>query len=234
MVFTIMAKQRILVCPICGETQPETKVCRTCSTLLDPDGLLLAEGGIGPWWVRNEELPFRPGITYEQVADLAKNGKIDLQTILRGPTTRQLWKVARRVNGVAHLLGRCHSCGEHVLPDDRMCSGCNAPFLRFPDRNNMGLELGVPSRGEASGMSSFLSDAEIMDTQSEPLTLPSIDRHPNPTTTATSEEDTLVGSPQFRALQRQLEKFKRRSLVLTVVLVVVVVVLLGLVSSILD
>jgi len=98
----------------------------------------------------------------------------------------------------------------------------------------MGLELGAPSKGEASGMSSFLSDTEIMDTQSEPLTLPTFDRHPNPKTTSQTEEENPVGSPQFRAMQRQLEKFKRRSLMLTVVLVVAVVVLVGLVSSILD
>ncbi|MBT5365840.1 MAG: hypothetical protein HOL14_04885, partial [Phycisphaerae bacterium] len=107
-----MAKQRILVCPICGETQPEIKVCRVCSTLLDTNGLLLAEGAIGPWWVRKEELTFRPGITYDNLAELALSGKITLQTIVRGPTTRQLWKVARRVKGLAHLLGRCHNCGE--------------------------------------------------------------------------------------------------------------------------
>ena len=232
MVFTIMAKQRILVCPICGETQPETKVCRVCSTLLEPDGLLLAEGGFGPWWVRNEELLFRPGITFEQLADLAKNGKIDLQTIVRGPTTRQLWKVARRVQGIAHLLGRCHRCGEHVQPTDLACSACESPFLKYTDRNNLGLELGMPSKGKPNGMSSFLSDAEIMDTQSTPLMLPKVERQ-QPAGDDAQAGPESVGSPQFRAMQRQLEKAKRKILVLSISFVVWVLVGAGLLFALL-
>ena len=228
-----MAKQRILVCPICGETQPETNVCRGCSTLLEPDGLLLAEGGFGPWWIRNEGLFFRPGITYEQLADLAKKGIIDLQTIVRGPTTRQLWKVARRVQGIAHLLGRCHRCGEHVQSTDLSCGACATPFLRYPDRNNLGLEMGMPSKGEPSGLSSFLSDAEIMETQSTPLTLPKVVQQQSNGDGSQAEAES-VGSPQFRALQRQLEKGKRRNLVLSVALVVSLLVVTGLLFSLLN
>jgi hypothetical protein len=225
-----MAKQRILVCPICGETQPEIKVCRVCSTLLDTNGLLLAEGAIGPWWVRKEELTFRPGITYDNLAELALSGKITLQTIVRGPTTRQLWKVARRVKGLSHLLGRCHNCGEHVSPDDRTCDGCNAQFLKFTDRNNLGLELGAPSKGEASGMSSFLSDAEIFDTQSTPLTLPpktQVQQAPESVETNEAEEsvEESVGSPQFRSLQRRLELGKRRVLALTISLIIALILI---------
>ncbi|HIA71721.1 MAG TPA: hypothetical protein EYO01_03320 [Phycisphaerales bacterium] len=231
-----MAKQRILVCPICGETQPEIKVCRVCSTLLDTNGLLLAEGAIGPWWVRKEELTFRPGITYDNLAELALSGKITLQTIVRGPTTRQLWKVARRVKGLSHLLGRCHNCGEHVSPDDRTCDGCNAQFLKFTDRNNMGIELGAPSKGETGGMSSFLSDAEILDTQSTPLTLPpkpEVQQSPESVETDEAEEsvEESVGSPQFRSLQRRLEQGKRRVLALTISLIIALILIGILIST---
>ena len=205
-------------------------MCRVCSTLLDTNGLLLAEGAIGPWWVREEELTFRPGITYDNLAELALSGKITLQTIVRGPTTRQLWKVARRVKGLSHLLGRCHNCGEHVSPDDRTCDGCNAQFLKFTDRNNLGLELGAPPKGEASGMSSFLSDAEIFDTQSTPLTLPpktQVQQAPESVETNEAEEsvEESVGSPQFRSLQRRLEQGKRRVLVLTISLIIALILI---------
>jgi hypothetical protein len=222
MVFTIMAKHRILVCPICGDTQPETNVCRVCETFLEPEGLALAEGAIGPWWIRNEELPFRPGKTYEHMAELAKNAKIDLDTIMRGPTTRQLWKPARRVKGIAHLLGRCHKCGEHVEPDSISCTNCHEPFLKYTKRNEMGLEAGEPIRGEPVGMSSFTSDANIFDTCSEPLTLPKQTDHQPETQRGDTDS---IASPQFRAVQRQLEQSSRRNIVLLVSLVVSLIAL---------
>jgi hypothetical protein len=223
-----MAKQRILVCPVCGETQPETNVCDVCKTLLEKEGLLLAEGAIGPWWIRNEELPFRPGITYEQVVDLAKSGKIQLHTLMRGPTTRQLWKIARRVRGVAHLLGRCHNCGEHVDSTARRCDSCEAEFLAFRDRNNLGLDIACPTQGSIDGLSSFLSDEAILETQSTPIVLPQV-----PESQVDSADDS-VGSPQFHSLQRKVQHGVRKVKILsaclvacTLLLILAIIVLLN-------
>jgi hypothetical protein len=223
-----MAKQRILVCPICGETQQETSVCKVCSSSLDADGLLHAEGSIGPWWARDQQSPFSPGMTYDHIAELARRGDIERHTILRGPTTRQLWKVARRVPGIAHILGRCHNCGEHVDPHARACDACNVPFLTFRDRNNFGVDVTVPSEGKFDGMSSFLSDTSILDTQSTPLTLPT-----------RSEEskhavEEGIGSPQFHALQRKLRQggrtIKMLSIALTICFIALVFVVLALIN----
>lgn len=186
--------------------------------------MLLAEGAIGPWWIRNEELPFLPGKTYEHVADLARTDKIHLQTIMRGPTTRQLWKVARRVKGIAHLLGRCHKCGEHVEPDSISCATCHEPFLKYTKRNEMGLEGGEPVQGEPVGMSSFTSDANIHNTQSEPLVLQKRNEH-QPKTENQQDDLESIASPQFRALQRQLEMSSRRNIALLVALVVSLIAL---------
>ncbi len=220
MVLIIMAKQRILVCPICGETQPETNVCVVCNTLLEQEGILLAEGGIGPWWIRNEDLPFRPGITYEQVVDLAKMEKIQLHTLMRGPTTRQLWKIARRVRGVAHLLGRCHNCGEHVDSNARQCESCNAEFLAFRDRNNLGVDVTTPTKGSIDGLSSFLSDEAILQTQSTPIQLP---KTPKP---AHSPEEESIGSPEFHSLKRKAHQSARKVKVLSVCLAISVIALI--------
>ena len=215
-----MAKQRILVCPVCGETQKETSICRVCNNSLDSDGLLYAEGAIGPWWVRDKERPFFPGMTYDQLAEMAKNGEIERHTIIRGPTTRQLWKVARRVPGISHLLERCHSCGEHVKPEDRTCGACHAQFLKYQDRNNLGVDTAQPSTGEIDGMSSFLSDAQILDTQSTPLTLPTA-----PTPPPRNDNDD-IGSPQFHSLQRKVAQGTRTVRILSVCLVLCVIALI--------
>lgn len=220
---TFMSKQRILVCPICGETQSESSLCTACGVSLVKDELLIAEGGIGPWWVRDESLPHKPGMTYDHLADLAKRGKIERHTLLRGPTTRQLWMVARRVAGIAHLLERCHDCGAHVSKKDRSCEECGAPFLAYRDRNNLGLDDSDPSQGEVNGMSSFLNDTMILNTTSKPLSMPER-KSPEPT----EPFEDGVGSPQFRAVQRRLESTLRAKRNLTVVVVVLVLIAIGL------
>ena len=214
-----MAKQRILVCPVCGKAQQETSVCKVCSSSLDAEGLLYAEGSIGPWWVRDEKSPFAPGMTYDHLAELARRGEIERHSILRGPTTRQLWRVARKVPGIAHLLGRCHSCGEHVDPHSRNCDSCKVPFLTYRDRNNFGVDIAAPSEGKVDGMSSFLSDTSILDTQSTPLTLP-------PRSEATnSTDEERVGSPKFHALQRKNKQSARTIKILAVCLTISVIAL---------
>ncbi len=218
-----MSKQRILVCPICGETQSESSLCTACGVSLVKDELLIAEGGIGPWWVRDETLPHNPGMTYDHLAHLAKCGKIERHTLLRGPTTRQLWMVARRVAGIAHLLKRCHDCGAHVSPKDRSCPECNVPFLAYRDRNNFGLDESDPSRGEIDGMSSFLNDTMILNTSSKPLSIP--DRK---SVEPTEPFEDGVGSPQFRAVQRRLESTLRAKRNLTVTVVLLILISMGL------
>ena len=215
-----MTKQRILVCPVCGETQNETSKCKVCDISLDSEGLLFAEAGMGPWWVRECDQPFLPGMTYDHLAEMAKNGKIERHAIVRGPTTRQLWKVARKVPGIAHLLGRCHSCGEHVEPKDRRCEACNAHFLAYRDRNNLGIEAARPSEGQIDGMSSFLSDTSILDTQSTPLTLPNKPDIPSP-----CKEDS-VGSPQFHAMERKILQSSRTIRTLSILLAVSIIALI--------
>ena len=81
MVLINMAKQRILVCPVCGETQEETSICRLCKNALDADGLLCAEGSIGPWWVRDKKHPFAPGMTYDHLVALVNTGEVERHTI---------------------------------------------------------------------------------------------------------------------------------------------------------
>ena len=212
-----MAKQRILVCPVCGETQQETSVCRVCNNSLDKDGMLYAEGSIGPWWVRDKERPFAPGMTYDHLAAMIKRGEVERHTIIRGPTTRQLWKVARRVVGIAHLLKRCHSCGEHVESRARQCESCHAQFLTYRDRNNFGVDIALPSEGSIDGMSSFLTDTVILDTQSTPLTLP------KPSFTSDPEREDSVGSPQFNSLQRKVQQGSRTIRILSVCLTLSVI-----------
>jgi hypothetical protein len=96
---------------------------------------------MGPWFIRDEQHPFRPGCSYETILTMASRGKITAETILRGPSTSQFWYPAKRVPGVAHRLaggGVCHSC-QHAVTTESECPRCGAVFHADPDRQFLGL-----------------------------------------------------------------------------------------------
>ena len=99
------------------------------------------------------------------------------------------------------------------------------PFLAYRDRNNLGLDDSEPSEGEIDGMSSFLNDTMILNTTSTPLTVP---QRKHSADGATGEGGG-VGTPEFRALQRQLEATLRTKRNLTIALVISLLILLVLI-----
>jgi hypothetical protein len=113
---------------------------------------------MGPWFLRDKRLPFRPGCSFEVLKRQIQAGKVTANTVLRGPTTRQFWAVARHVPGVAHLLGLCHKCGAKVQPTDKHCSGCDAVFKEPAQRNELGL---IFSTAEAAQTAQRELDEEV-------------------------------------------------------------------------
>ncbi|MEM1107373.1 MAG: hypothetical protein AAGH99_01640 [Planctomycetota bacterium] len=140
-------KPKVVLCPYCGSTQPHGDRCVSCGGLFEPLSRRATQIAMGPWTVRNKAQPFRPGCSYEVLVGMIERGQVGPMTVLRGPTTRQFWSVARNVPGVAHLLGYCHACGAHVDPKDKRCSSCDAVFRRVRQRNELGLQF--PNRRDA-------------------------------------------------------------------------------------
>lgn len=129
------------VCPFCGSTTPDQPRCAHCSGPLDPLSRQATQNAMGPWFVRDEQQPFRPGCSYETILTMVVRGKIHADTILRGPSTSQFWYPARRVPGIAHRLasgGVCHSCQQPVTTESE-CPRCHAVFHADPDRQFLGL-----------------------------------------------------------------------------------------------
>jgi hypothetical protein len=94
---------------------------------------------MGPWFIRDDSNPFRPGCSIDTLRRLAARARIGPDTIIRGPTTRQFWMFARNTPGVANLFGECHSCHTHVNAEDAGCHACGADFAVSDDRQNLGL-----------------------------------------------------------------------------------------------
>ncbi len=127
------------VCPYCGGRTSAMARCDQCRGPLDPLSRQATQNTMGPWFIRDEGHPFRPGCSYSTLAQLVQRGKVTMETVLRGPTTRQFWTPLRRVPGVAHLLGVCHSCQAATPVDAMGCGRCGASFVVEEDRQNLGL-----------------------------------------------------------------------------------------------
>ena len=179
-----MAKVKLLICPYCGETQPQADRCRSCAGILEPLSRQATHNAMGPWFVRDPDRPHQPGCSYETLVRLVERGQVGKYTIIRGPTTKQFWTIAKRVPGVAHLLTYCHNCDASVDPGDHGCHACGVPFGAYLDRNYLGLpdirplpweaqldendaarfserSLQVKHLGHAAGLSSFGSDEDL-------------------------------------------------------------------------
>lgn len=126
------------VCPFCGGATPDLPRCAQCHGPLDPLSRQATQNAMGPWFVRDEQQPHRPGCSYETILSMISRGKITADTILRGPSTSQFWYPAKRVPGVANHLGICHSC-QAIVSDESECPRCGAVFHADPDRQFLGL-----------------------------------------------------------------------------------------------
>ena len=136
---------QIILCPYCGHVQtvPENAAvpdqCDECKGLFEPLSRRATQISMGPWFIRDKKNPFRPGCSYEVLSKMARNNRIKPTTVMRGPSTKQFWSVARNVPGIAHLLGYCHQCSAKVSPTDAGCQACNAKFEEPKERNELGL-----------------------------------------------------------------------------------------------
>ena len=149
----------MFVCPYCGGATRDVPRCDSCKGFLDPLSRQASQNVMGPWFIRDEVAPFRPGCSFETLVMLVRRGKVTGETILRGPSTNQFWMPARRVPGLAHKLGLCHACGGDSEPEDEICGECGVEFVIRGDRQTLGLlpvrpvpgQTGVTPEAEGSG-----------------------------------------------------------------------------------
>lgn len=129
------------LCPYCGHEQPNhgATQCAACRGLFEPLSRQATQNAMGPWQIRDEANPFRPGCSYDTLRALALRGKIDADTAIRGPSTRQFWQRAGETQGVAHLFGRCHACRARARVSDSLCQTCAASFAPPADRQRLNL-----------------------------------------------------------------------------------------------
>lgn len=139
---------RSLVCPYCGTVTPDSGRCADCAGRFDALSRQATQNQMGPWSIRDDRQPHRPGCTFDTIERLIRQDSIGPNSVLRGPTTRQFWTLARHTPGVAHLLELCYSCQSSVKTDAFACPNCHASFSVERDRQHLGLGPARPLPGQ--------------------------------------------------------------------------------------
>lgn len=200
-------ERKIILCPYCGHVNPgPAERCGGCGGFFDPLSRRVTQQHMGPWFIRDSANPFRPGCTYEVLVKQIQRGKLNANTILRGPTTKQFWSVARHVPGISHLLGLCYQCSKQVDSQDKKCPHCGARFPELRDRQQLGLDPEDPgvfeevARARAEEQAALNADAERSEASGTPAAPP---QHPSmfaePTAGPDTSEPTLTSRPAAKA-----------------------------------
>jgi hypothetical protein len=119
------------VCPFCGLTREITEEfdpatpCPRCTLSDNPTTRNATKSRIGPWHVRQVRNPWAPGMRFETLLALIKHGQVTKDSIVRGPTTSQLWKRASEIKGLSREFGLCYQCGTEIDTQATICPGCN-------------------------------------------------------------------------------------------------------------
>jgi hypothetical protein len=161
-----------LLCPYCGTLQQPAPMCHACGGCFDAWSLKATQDDMGAWFVRDSKRPHFVGFSQEALVAAIKAGEIGMNAIVRGPTTRQYWTIARRVPGIAHLFGRCSACQAPVREDWPRCGTCGAEPPRIDDRNFLGLppveRVAAPADARAD-LSAFDVDSGVFFVRVAPV-----------------------------------------------------------------
>jgi ribosomal protein L40E len=114
------------VCPFCGAiTDKADEACRRCTMENTPLTRQATRARIGPWHVMQARNPSAPGMKLNTLLNLIRKGQITPRSVMRGPTTHQLWRFAARVKGVSRHFGLCYSCGAAINATAGSCPKCS-------------------------------------------------------------------------------------------------------------
>lgn len=162
-----------LVCPYCGyvgQRPDATGPCPRCSIEDSPQTRQATKARIGPWYVLQARNPAAPGMKWSTLMALVKKGQVTPRSVVRGPTTHQLWRLASQVKGLSREFGVCYSCGLDVVRNANQCPHCDR--LQEPPANPDALlesrDAPSPPRRAAAPTQFEIADAQAQAARTPP------------------------------------------------------------------
>src|SRR4051794_40218634 len=144
--------QNKFVCPFCGSINDnEQGTCPRCTMENTAASRKATKLRIGPWYVLQTRNPAAPGMKFETLLSFVKKGRVKPHSVVRGPTTHQLWRFAAQVKGLSREFGVCYSCANPIPTAAGLCPQCNRPQdpPPYPDVLLEGSKEPIPTAGPA-------------------------------------------------------------------------------------
>jgi hypothetical protein len=114
------------VCPFCGAINDnDGNACPRCLMEDTQTTRSATKSRIGPWFVLQARNPAAPGMKWHTLIELVRKGVVVPRSIVRGPTTHQLWRAAGHVKGLSREFGLCYHCGGDIDKGANQCPHCN-------------------------------------------------------------------------------------------------------------
>jgi hypothetical protein len=114
------------VCPFCGAiAEKNDGPCPRCKMENSAVTRQATRARIGPWYAMQSRNPSAPGMKFNTLLALIRKGQITPRSVIRGPTTFQLWRFAARVKGISREFGLCYSCGAELQRTSTFCPRCS-------------------------------------------------------------------------------------------------------------
>ena len=90
------------VCPFCGAIAEKSDApCPRCKMENSALTRQATRARVGPWYVMQSKNPSAPGMKCNTLLALIRKGQITPRSVIRGPTTFQLWRFAARAKGIS-------------------------------------------------------------------------------------------------------------------------------------
>jgi hypothetical protein len=119
------ADAQLGICPFCGaKLVAGQQPCPNCLMHDTPGTRQATIARVGPWQLLNPRNPAAPGMKFETLVALARKGQVSAKSIVRGPTTDQLWRPAAKVRGLSREFGICHACNGRIEKTATKCPHC--------------------------------------------------------------------------------------------------------------
>ena len=116
------------LCPFCGAFNSGVgRPCRSCGTEDTTAARAAAAKRVGPWFVLNARNPSAPGMSLPALLTMVRQGIVTHRSVIRGPATGQLWRLAGKVRGLSREFGQCYGCGGELAESTAVCPHCDRP-----------------------------------------------------------------------------------------------------------
>jgi hypothetical protein len=114
------------LCPFCGTFNSGVgQPCNGCNVQDNPATRAASSQKSGPWSVLRADSASAQEMTFADLQKMIQAGHLSARSVVRGPTTGQLWRLASKIRGLSREFGLCYCCSGDIENSETVCPHCD-------------------------------------------------------------------------------------------------------------